>query len=63
MSQGTFSGLLTVFLFAAFIVGVLWAYSGKRKAEFEKGLRTIRDLLHDRGIDVPNNRERAGGNV
>lgn len=35
MSQGTFSGLLTVFLFAAFIVGVLWAYSGKRKAEFD----------------------------
>lgn len=32
-------------------------------AEFEKGLRTIRDLLHDRGIDVPNSRERAGGNV
>jgi 5,10-methylenetetrahydromethanopterin reductase len=32
-------------------------------AEFEKGLRTIRDLLHDRGIDVPNSRERTGGNV
>jgi 5,10-methylenetetrahydromethanopterin reductase len=32
-------------------------------ADFEKGLRTIRDLLHDRGIDVPNSRERAGGNV
>ncbi len=32
-------------------------------AEFEKGLRVIRDLLHDRGIDVPKSRERAGGNV
>src|SRR5918992_807670 len=31
--------------------------------EFEKGLRTIRDLLHDRGIDVPKSKERAGGNV
>jgi 5,10-methylenetetrahydromethanopterin reductase len=31
--------------------------------DFEKGLRTIRDLLHDRGIDVPRSRERAGGNV
>jgi 5,10-methylenetetrahydromethanopterin reductase len=31
--------------------------------EFEKGLSTIRDLLHDRGIDVPQSRERAGGNV
>jgi len=32
-------------------------------ADFEKGLRTIRDLLHDRGIDVPKSPERAGGNV
>ena len=34
-----------------------------RLIDFEKGLRTIRDLLHDRGIDVPKSRERAGGNV
>jgi 5,10-methylenetetrahydromethanopterin reductase len=34
-----------------------------RLADFEKGLRLIRDLLHDRGIDVPNSKERAGGNV
>jgi 5,10-methylenetetrahydromethanopterin reductase len=32
-------------------------------ADFEKGLRVIRDLLHDRGIDVPKGRERGGGNV
>jgi 5,10-methylenetetrahydromethanopterin reductase len=32
-------------------------------AEFERGLRTMRDLLHDRGIDVPQSQERAGGNV
>ena len=32
-------------------------------AEFEKGLRVIRDLLHERGIDVPRSKERAGGNV
>jgi 5,10-methylenetetrahydromethanopterin reductase len=31
--------------------------------DFENGLRTIRDLLHDRGIDVPKSKERAGGNV
>lgn len=37
--------------------------SATKLAEFEKGLRTIHDLLHDRGIDVPNSRERAGGNV
>ena len=31
--------------------------------DFEKGLRVIRDLLHDRGLDVPAGKERAGGNV
>ena len=31
--------------------------------DFEKGLRLIRDLLHDRGVDVPKSKERAGGNV
>jgi len=31
--------------------------------EFEKGLRVIRDLMHDRGVDVPRSKERAGGNV
>jgi 5,10-methylenetetrahydromethanopterin reductase len=31
--------------------------------DFEKGLRLIRDLLHDRGIAVPKGKERAGGNV
>ena len=32
-------------------------------ADFEAGLRVMRDLLHDRGIDVPAGKERAGGNV
>ena len=32
-------------------------------SDFEKGLSTIRDLLHDRGIDVPQSKERPGGNV
>ncbi|MGE5215513.1 MAG: LLM class flavin-dependent oxidoreductase [Chloroflexota bacterium] len=31
--------------------------------DFEKGLRLIRDLLHDRGVDVPKSKERGGGNV
>jgi 5,10-methylenetetrahydromethanopterin reductase len=42
-------------------------YSLGRRAtklvDFEKGLRIIRDLLHDRGIDVPRSQEREGGNV
>jgi 5,10-methylenetetrahydromethanopterin reductase len=31
--------------------------------DFERGLRVIRDLLHDRGVDVPKSKERGGGNV
>ena len=31
--------------------------------DFEKGLRVIRDLLHDRGVDVAKSKERGGGNV
>lgn len=31
--------------------------------DFEKGLRTIRDLLHGRGVKVPAGKERAGGTV
>ena len=30
-----------------------------RLADFEKGLRVIRDLLHDRGVEVPKTNERA----
>ena len=32
-------------------------------ADFEEGLRIIRNLLHDRGVDVPKTKERGGGNV
>ena len=31
--------------------------------DFEEGLRTIRNLLHGRGVDVPAGKERAGGTV
>lgn len=37
--------------------------SATRLVEFEKGLHVIRDLLHDRGINIPTSHERAGGNV
>jgi 5,10-methylenetetrahydromethanopterin reductase len=30
-----------------------------RLVDFENGLQTMRDLLHDRGIEVPRTRERA----
>jgi 5,10-methylenetetrahydromethanopterin reductase len=37
--------------------------SATKLTEFEKGLRVIRDLLHDRGVDVARSKERAGGTV
>ena len=30
-------------------------------ADFERGLQTIRDLLHDRGVSVPKTKERGSG--
>ncbi len=34
-----------------------------RLADFEQGLSIIRDLLHDRGLSVPQGKERRAGNV
>jgi 5,10-methylenetetrahydromethanopterin reductase len=34
-----------------------------RLADFERGLKIIRDLLHDRGVTVPQGKERAPGTV
>lgn len=39
MNAGTFSGLVTAFLLLAFIVGWVWAFSAKRKSEFEAAAR------------------------
>lgn len=33
--SGTLLGLTTVFFFAVFLGAFFWAYSGRRKAEFE----------------------------
>jgi 5,10-methylenetetrahydromethanopterin reductase len=38
--------------------------TASKLVEFERGLRVIRDLLHDRGVEVPKTKERAfGGQV
>jgi 5,10-methylenetetrahydromethanopterin reductase len=37
--------------------------SATKLVDFEKGLRVMRDLLHDRGVEVPQSKERAGGTV
>jgi len=34
-----------------------------RLVDFEKGLRVIGDLLHDRGVEVPQGKERAAGKI
>lgn len=39
------------------------ARTATKLVDFEKGLHVIRDLLHDRGVEVPKSKERAGGNV
>jgi cytochrome c oxidase cbb3-type subunit 4 len=36
---GTFRGLITAVLFALFVALVIWAYSGRRRHEFEAAAR------------------------
>ena len=59
MSQGTFSGLLTAFLFAAFVFGVFWVFSKKRKAEFDAAAR----LPLDDGPTPPDTAQRTRENA
>ena len=37
--SGMFSGIVTVVLLLAFIAGVIWAWSGKRRKDFEQASR------------------------
>ncbi len=39
MSAGLINGIVTALLLALFIGLVLWAWSGKRKADFERAAR------------------------
>src|SRR5262249_7440382 len=41
--------------------GLRLGRTATKLVEFEQGLRVIRDLLHDRGIEVPKTRERSSG--
>ena len=50
MDLGTLSGITTALLMAAFIGVVIWAWSGKRKKDFDEAARLP---LKDRGEDQP----------
>ena len=39
MTSGLFSGVVTAVLLVAFVAGVLWAWSGKRRTDFEQAAR------------------------
>ncbi|MFB9066756.1 cbb3-type cytochrome oxidase subunit 3 [Pseudofulvimonas gallinarii] len=39
MSSGLFSGILTAVLLVAFVAGVLWAWSSRRRKDFEQASR------------------------
>jgi cbb3-type cytochrome oxidase subunit 3 len=50
MDLGTLSGITTALLMAAFIGVVIWAWSGKRKKDFDAAARLP---LSDRGEEKP----------
>jgi cytochrome c oxidase cbb3-type subunit 4 len=39
MSSGTATGVITVVLLALFLYGCFWAWSSRRKADFEEAAR------------------------
>jgi cytochrome c oxidase cbb3-type subunit 4 len=39
MTSGTFSGFVTAVLLAVFVYGCFWAYSSRRKSEFDEAAR------------------------
>ena len=39
MTAGAVSGLITAILLAVFLAGVAWAWSGRRRDEFERAAR------------------------
>lgn len=44
------TGIITALLLACFLGGTAWAYSGKRKAEFEQAARLpLDDIALDEG--------------
>ncbi len=58
MSWGNFSGVVTVFLLLLFVGLVIWAWSGKRKADFDAAAR----LPLEGDDDTPAPEHRAGDN-
>jgi cytochrome c oxidase cbb3-type subunit 4 len=50
MDLGTLSGIATAALMAAFIGVVIWAFSSKRKRDFDEAARLP---LSERGEDQP----------
>lgn len=57
--SGHVSGIVTAILLIAFIGGVLWAWSSKRKREFEQAARLPLD--EDSGLRAPGDRLRNDG--
>lgn len=52
MDIGTFRGVITIVLIVAFIGLVFWAYSGRRRAEFEAAAQMP---LEDEPLEDPEN--------
>ncbi len=51
MDYGTLRGLIALLIFALFIIIVMWSYSKKRKADFDKAANSIFDEDHKEEIN------------
>jgi cytochrome c oxidase cbb3-type subunit 4 len=59
VDAGTWHGLLTLAAMAGFVAIALWAYSGARKAEFERAARAPLD--DDAASKAPSTTKEARG--
>lgn len=66
MDIGTFRGLMTLLILIAFLGVVVWAYSKRRKPDFDEASRLPfaddEDVTPPRGRDAPAARQEKGGN-
>jgi cytochrome c oxidase cbb3-type subunit IV len=47
MSSGTLSGIVTAFLIVLFVAGWVWAYSSRRRAQFDEAARLPLEEDHE----------------
>lgn len=63
MDYGTLRGLIALLILALFIIIVVWSYSKKNKASFDKAANSIFEEQNAPGHSDENNKQETNNNV